>query len=161
MGKPSERIYVIESDPITGEVDRAKVLQLVSDMIGALFAVGGKVQIAADRVEVGTILVGDKQQAIAETQGIVVRYQSFAPVRRHDAAAPPLEEPADDPTPAELEQQLALEERRRAENNLEVIAGEPEPEVDFAPEPERFPEDADLLSEDEIRAELAAEAASG
>jgi hypothetical protein len=59
VGKPSERIYVIETDPITGEVDRAKVLQLVSDMIGTLFAVGGKVQIAADRVEVGTVMVGE------------------------------------------------------------------------------------------------------
>lgn len=144
MGKPSERIYVIETDPITGEVDRAKVLQLVSDMIGALFAVGGKVQIAADRVEVGTIMVGDKPQAIAETQGIVVRYQSFAPVRRHDADPPPLEDA--DPTPVELEERL--------EAQAAIIEGD-EPEVEFAPEPDRFPEDADLLSEDEIRAELA------
>jgi hypothetical protein len=150
VGKPSERIYVIETDPITGEVDRAKVLQLVSDMIGALFAVGGKVQIAADRVEVGTIMVGERPQAIAETQGIVVRYQSFAPVRRHDAPAPPLEADAD-PTPAELEEHLAA---------AEEPAQADDPAADFAPDPDRFPDDADLMSDEEIRAELEAEAAA-
>jgi hypothetical protein len=150
VGKPSERIYIIETDPITGEVDRAKVLQLVSDMIGALFAVGGKVQIAADRVEVGTIMVGERPQAIAETQGIVVRYQSFAPVRRHDAPAPPLEADAD-PTPAELEERArgrgGARAGRRSGGGLR--AG-----------PDRFPDDADLMSDEEIRAELEAEAAA-
>lgn len=107
MGKPSERIYIIEADTITGEVDRGKVLQTVSDFIGTLFAVGGKLQIAADRVAVGEIAVGDSTQLIAETHAIVIRYQSFAPVRGAGAPAAPLSDP--DPEPAELEAELERE----------------------------------------------------
>jgi hypothetical protein len=91
VGKPSERIVVIEPHPVTGEVDRGQVLQVVSDFIGTLFAVGGKLQIAADRVIVGKVQVGEGAVEVGETQGLVLRYQSFSPARRSDEPAPPLE----------------------------------------------------------------------
>lgn len=108
MGKPSERIVIIESGP-DGEVDRGQVLQVVSDFIGTLFAVGGKLQIGADRVIVGEVQVGSGTAPIAETQGLVFRYQSFSPARSAEQPAPPLEqqeqleEPVDEPVAVDVE----------------------------------------------------------
>lgn len=139
MGKPSERIYIIEADPITGEVDRGKVLQTVSDFIGTLFAVGGKLQIAADRVAVGEVAVGESSQLIAETHAIVLRYQSFAPVRRADAVAEPLADPEPEELEAELERQADLEA------DLEAVDYEVS-----EPSAAEFPDRADLLTEAQI-----------
>jgi hypothetical protein len=142
VGKPSERIYIIEADPITGEVDRGKVLQTISDFIGTLFAVGGKLQIAADRVAVGEVAVGSSSQLIAETHAIVIRYQSFAPVRDARVAPEPL---GDDPEPDELEAEL--------ERQAEPVAVElPEPSAD------EFPDRGDLLTPAQIAELEAAEA---
>lgn len=129
MGKPSERIVIIESGP-DGEVDRGQVLQVVSDFIGTLFAVGGKLQIGADRVIVGEVQVGAGTAPIAETQGLVFRYQSFSPARSAEQPAPPLEQPEDE---------------------LEVAADEPVVEVELDPIA-AAPDRDDLLNEDEIRA---------
>lgn len=135
MGKPSERIVIIQTDPITGEVDRQRVLQVAMDFIGALFAVGGKLQIGADRVVVGEVQVGDSVQPIAETHGLVFRYQSFSPARRTDGQLDPEPEPVHDEPQAPTDFELAAE---------------PEPlEEDEAPTAD-FEDRDDLLSPEEI-----------
>lgn len=155
MGKPSERIYIIEADPITGEVDRGKVLQTISDFIGTLFAVGGKLQIAADRVAVGEVMVGQSPQPIAETHALVIRYQSFAPIRNAAAPAPPLQEQQAelaDPEPAELEDHL-----ERLEREFEARADATEPVVELEADPSEFPDRSDLLTPAQIAQLEAAE----
>jgi hypothetical protein len=153
VGKPSERIVIIEQNPLTGEVDRQQVLQVVSDFIGTLFAVGGKLQIAADRVEIGEVLVGERPQKLAETQGLVIRYQSFAPARAAEAQPEPLEEPAE---PLEPDAPLTGEELADHFPAIPDGAVEHEPgEIDL-PVSDR----GDLLTPDEIEALMAAERAA-
>jgi hypothetical protein len=154
VGKPSERIVVIEPHPVTGEVDRGQVLQVVSDFIGTLFAVGGKLQIAADRVIVGKVQVGEGAVEVGETQGLVLRYQSFSPARRSDEPAPPLEAHPPETLRDEIEAEVdaAFETDDDGGEDLTV-------DVDVDPRA-AAPDRDDLLSEDEIRELQAREAAA-
>lgn len=82
----TERVWVVDTDPVTGEVNRQQAHELLSALEGSLYAIGGVMRVAADREPVRD-LGGGKQEY--RTVRYVFTWDSFAPARRPQ----PVEEP--------------------------------------------------------------------
>lgn len=110
MANRARRIYVIRElvDPGTGEslgYDREEAAEVLADLEATLFRVGGMVNIAARRVQVGEAL----GEPLAISAELVVTWDSFSPLERQDdgpaqdAPAPDADHPlvAEDPPEGE------------------------------------------------------------
>jgi hypothetical protein len=90
MSRAAERLIVIEplytEDGLMVE-DRARVEGTLTDLLGTLAAVGGKIEVMADRVKVGEIPGQDRPTVIAETVGYIVRYTASAPLNASSITA--------------------------------------------------------------------------
>ena len=99
MSRAGERTVLIE--PAMTEdglmvADRGRAADVLNDFLGALLAMGGTLEVQADRVRIGEIPGahdGQKPTVLAETVGLIVRYSPSGPltdfsrtVRAMDAA---------------------------------------------------------------------------
>jgi hypothetical protein len=129
MATGLKRTYVVEAgmDPDTGGVaqDREKVNQIVSDLLGSLWTVGGAVRIVADRVHVGDLppdSAGGRPEPLGETVGMVIEYQASTPLNKASLTARLLDEAM-----PELPAELVDEPAARADDAFEeaTLADEP------------------------------------
>jgi hypothetical protein len=107
-----KRTYIIEAilDPDTGEVvqDLARAERVVFQLLNSLWAVGGSVRIAADRVKVGELPApdGGRKEPLGETVGLVIEYHVNTPLNRESLTAHLADqaylavEPEEEPAPA-------------------------------------------------------------
>jgi hypothetical protein len=125
MSRAGERTVLIEP-AITEDglmvADRGRAADVLNDFLGALLAVGGTLEVQADRVRIGEIPGahdGQRPTVLAETVGLIVRYSPSSPLtdfsrtqRAMDAAqggghlsspAPNEPEAQEDPDPVPVE----------------------------------------------------------
>ena len=86
MSRAGERTVLIEP-AITEDglmvADRGRAAEVLNDFLGALLAVGGTLEVQADRVRIGEIPGahdGQKPTVLAETVGLIVRYAPSSPL---------------------------------------------------------------------------------
>lgn len=90
MGSTARRVYVIEEgiNPETGEptgtYDRQEAAELLADLEGILARVGGMVNIAARRVQIGEAM----GEPVGESRELVVTWDSYAPLEREYEPVP-------------------------------------------------------------------------
>lgn len=104
MSQGAKRTWYVPTDPETGAVDRERALELLANLEGTLFEVGGMVNIATERVQIGE-LAG---KPVAVTSALIVEWQAFSPMVRADQPPAPAEdeleledELEDEPEPVE------------------------------------------------------------
>lgn len=92
MSRAGERTVLIE--PLYDEdglmaADRARAAEVVNDLLGALLALGGRLEVLADRVKLGELpgAHDGKPTILAETVGLIVRYTPSAPLNEHSVTA--------------------------------------------------------------------------
>jgi hypothetical protein len=86
MSRAGERTVLIE--PLVDEdglmvADRARAANVLDDFLGTLLAVGGTLEVQADRVRIGEIPAAHgegKPMVLAETVGLIVRYVPSGPL---------------------------------------------------------------------------------
>lgn len=79
---------MIETDPVTGQVDRQQAHELLAALENVLWSVGGVARIAADREPIRDL--GGKTEY--RSVRYVVTWDSFAPARKPQQAEDPPEE---------------------------------------------------------------------
>jgi hypothetical protein len=86
MSRAGERTVLIEP-AITEDglmvADRGRAADVLNDFLGALLAVGGTLEVQADRVRIGEIPGahdGQRPTVLAETVGLIVRYSPSSPL---------------------------------------------------------------------------------
>jgi hypothetical protein len=75
----AQRTIIIEPD-VEGRFDREKAADTLSDLLGTLITLGGKVEIVADRVRVGTLPPdgpGKLPEPLGETVGLLISYRTI------------------------------------------------------------------------------------
>jgi hypothetical protein len=89
-----DRVWIVDADPVTGEVDRQRALDLLVALEGTLATIGGVLHVAADRELVG--MAGS--QELYRTRAYLIQWESFAPARK--PAPVPDPEPEEEPAAA-------------------------------------------------------------
>lgn len=105
MANRARRIYVIRElvDPGSGEslgYDREEAAEVLADLEATLFRVGGMVNIATRRVQVGEAM----GEPLAISAELVVTWDSFSPLERADDG------PAEDAPAADADHPLVAED---------------------------------------------------
>ena len=96
--QPAKRTWIIEEerDPETGQplgtYDRMQAAQLFADVEAVLFTVGGMVNFAADRVEIGRF----GSEPVYESRRLVANWQAFSPGRAEAREPEPVAVGADE-----------------------------------------------------------------
>lgn len=142
MSAAAKRTWVIEPlrHPETGEqvVDEQRLEDLLGQLIATLIAVGGLVEIVADRVKVGTLPDGEP---LAETLGFVVKWRTIPVLHARsmtaglmDAVLGASEVPAEGEAHVHSEEQLAAAREVLGQPDVEVVstADDDEEECDCA-----------------------------
>lgn len=85
----AKRTYIIEPlvDGESGEIvqNRPKAQQILDDLLGTVWTVGGSIRVAADRVLVGELppeTEGGRAEPLGETVGLIIEYSASAPLHR-------------------------------------------------------------------------------
>lgn len=131
-----QRTWVVDQLP-HGGYNRDQALELMNEVEHILFMAGGMVSFVADRVQVGEIA----DEPLAVSARLIVTWQPYSPMRRapkvREHAVPPHPNTGmEDPSPAELEETLevedeaGLDEEEELERDLTTI-GPPRPDPEL------------------------------
>jgi hypothetical protein len=109
----STRTIIIEPLP-SGEFDHERAADVLSDLLGTLKILGGKVEVLADRIKVGELppeREGKFAEPLGETVGLVISYRTLPALNEKSitrqamdvalGGAPVAEEKPGEPEPAE------------------------------------------------------------
>jgi hypothetical protein len=90
---PRPRLWVVEADPETGELDPEQITEAIVEAATIVNRVGGVVLIASRREELPPDTWGVPVEGVYGTTALVVKWESYAPVPRPQPAPEPEEAP--------------------------------------------------------------------